>query len=139
MRLTDPGLFFGWLQCDAVDPADVKALAAAVKRAAQAYKTPEFSKMIKAGMAQDLSWKVGWSPTWLLSAAEFILKRIAQLVGFGCRHVYTYRDPPGFGRMYCSDCRWREAKKDKRAMKLHPRNWPTLPHLDDMCHAALLF
>ncbi len=45
-------------QCETVDPEDVKALATAVKKALKVYRTPSFKKMIKACMAQDLSWKV---------------------------------------------------------------------------------
>ena len=46
------------LQCETVDPVDVEALAATVKKAVTSYGTPAFSKMIRACMAQDLSWKV---------------------------------------------------------------------------------
>lgn len=46
------------LQCETVDPVDVEALAATVKKAVTSYGSPAFSKMIKACMAQDLSWKV---------------------------------------------------------------------------------
>ena len=45
-------------QCEEVDPSDVSALVAAVGRAVKLYGTPTYYKMVKAGMAQDLSWKV---------------------------------------------------------------------------------
>jgi hypothetical protein len=45
-------------QCEAVDPADVTAIATSVKRALAAYGTPALKEMIQNGMAQDLSWKV---------------------------------------------------------------------------------
>ncbi|CAM6022266.1 unnamed protein product [Sphagnum balticum] len=45
------------VDCETVDPEDVKALATAVKKALKVYQTPSFKKMIKACMAQDLSWK----------------------------------------------------------------------------------
>ena len=41
-----------------MDPSDVSALVAAVGRAVKLYGTPTYYKMVKAGMAQDLSWKV---------------------------------------------------------------------------------
>uniref|UniRef100_A0A2N9I3P6 Starch synthase catalytic domain-containing protein n=1 Tax=Fagus sylvatica TaxID=28930 RepID=A0A2N9I3P6_FAGSY len=47
------------VECDAVDPADVTAVATSVKRALTTYGTPAFTEIIKNGMAQDLSWKVG--------------------------------------------------------------------------------
>ncbi|KAK9724906.1 hypothetical protein RND81_05G107300 [Saponaria officinalis] len=43
--------------CDAVDPADVNAVATAVKRAVATYGTPAFKQMILNCMAQDFSWK----------------------------------------------------------------------------------
>lgn len=46
-------------QCDAVDPADVTAVATTVERALTTYGTPAFTEMIKNCMAQELSWKVG--------------------------------------------------------------------------------
>lgn len=49
---------FDAFQCDAVDPADVTAIATSVKRALAAYGTPALKEMIQNGMAQDLSWKV---------------------------------------------------------------------------------
>ncbi|KAK9280287.1 hypothetical protein L1049_013975 [Liquidambar formosana] len=45
------------VECDAVDPADVTAVATTVKRALAVYGTPAFAEMIKNCMAQDLSWK----------------------------------------------------------------------------------
>jgi granule-bound starch synthase len=48
-----------FLQCDAVDPADVTAVATTVKRALTTYGTPAFTELIKNCMAQELSWKVG--------------------------------------------------------------------------------
>ncbi|XP_002974509.2 granule-bound starch synthase 1b, chloroplastic/amyloplastic [Selaginella moellendorffii] len=45
------------VHCDTIDPLDVVALAATVKRATRAYKTPSFRTMIQACMSQDLSWK----------------------------------------------------------------------------------
>lgn len=45
------------VDCEKVDPVDVKALSATVKRAVKSYGTPAFSKMIRTCMAQDLSWK----------------------------------------------------------------------------------
>lgn len=47
-----------FLQCDAVDPADVAAVAKGVKRAIATYGTPALKEMIQNCMAQDLSWKV---------------------------------------------------------------------------------
>lgn len=46
------------LQCDAVDPADVNAIATTVKRALAAYGTPALKEIIQNCMALDLSWKV---------------------------------------------------------------------------------
>lgn len=46
-------------QCEAVDPADVTAVATNVKRAVATYGTPAFTEIIQNCMAQDLSWKVG--------------------------------------------------------------------------------
>ncbi|KAL9240584.1 hypothetical protein vseg_014785 [Gypsophila vaccaria] len=43
--------------CDAVDPADVNAVAATVKRAVATYGTPAFHQMVLNCMAQDFSWK----------------------------------------------------------------------------------
>ncbi|KAK7349375.1 hypothetical protein VNO77_06698 [Canavalia gladiata] len=45
------------VECDAVDPADVDAIAKTVKRALAVHGTPAFAEMIKNCMAQDLSWK----------------------------------------------------------------------------------
>ncbi|XXG76215.1 hypothetical protein AAC387_Pa08g0617 [Persea americana] len=45
------------VDCEAVDPADVEAVAATIKRALNVYGTPAFTEMINNCMAQDLSWK----------------------------------------------------------------------------------
>ncbi|XP_077234141.1 granule-bound starch synthase 1, chloroplastic/amyloplastic-like [Tasmannia lanceolata] len=45
------------VDCEAVDPADVTAVATTVKRALGVYGTSAFTEMIKKCMAQDLSWK----------------------------------------------------------------------------------
>ncbi|XP_061336467.1 granule-bound starch synthase 1, chloroplastic/amyloplastic-like [Gastrolobium bilobum] len=45
------------VECEAVDPADVDALAKNVIRALAVYGTQAFTEMIKNCMAQDLSWK----------------------------------------------------------------------------------
>lgn len=45
------------VECDAVDPADVSALAKTVKRALATYGTPVQAEMISNAMALDLSWK----------------------------------------------------------------------------------
>ncbi|KAI4371912.1 hypothetical protein MLD38_010208 [Melastoma candidum] len=45
------------LDCDAVDPADVSAIARTVMRALAIYGTPAIKEMIMNCMAQDLSWK----------------------------------------------------------------------------------
>ncbi|XP_040988598.1 granule-bound starch synthase 1, chloroplastic/amyloplastic-like isoform X2 [Juglans microcarpa x Juglans regia] len=45
------------VKCDAVDPADVNAIATTVKRALATYGTPALKEMIQNCMAQDLSWK----------------------------------------------------------------------------------
>ncbi|KAJ1390635.1 Starch synthase, catalytic domain [Sesbania bispinosa] len=45
------------VECDAVDPVDVDAVAKTVKRALAVYGTQAFTEMIKNCMAQDLSWK----------------------------------------------------------------------------------
>ncbi|CAJ1950543.1 unnamed protein product [Sphenostylis stenocarpa] len=45
------------VECEAVDAADVNAIAKTVKRALTMYGTPAFTEMIKNCMAQDLSWK----------------------------------------------------------------------------------
>ncbi|KAI4355306.1 hypothetical protein L6164_004094 [Bauhinia variegata] len=45
------------VECDAVDPADVAALAKTVIRALAVYGTLAFAEMIRNCMAQDLSWK----------------------------------------------------------------------------------
>ncbi|KAJ4728024.1 Starch synthase, chloroplastic/amyloplastic [Melia azedarach] len=45
------------VECDAVDPADVTAVATAVKRALATYSTQVLTEMIQNCMAQDLSWK----------------------------------------------------------------------------------
>ncbi|XP_043715780.1 granule-bound starch synthase 1, chloroplastic/amyloplastic-like [Telopea speciosissima] len=51
------------VECDAVDPVDVTAVATTVKRALEMYGTPALKGMIVKGMAQDLSWK-GPSKEW---------------------------------------------------------------------------
>ncbi|GAB4835056.1 hypothetical protein Ancab_033324 [Ancistrocladus abbreviatus] len=43
--------------CNAVDPADVAAVARGVKKALSTYATPAMREMIQNCMAQDLSWK----------------------------------------------------------------------------------
>ncbi|KAL4651231.1 hypothetical protein ACB092_01G144400 [Castanea dentata] len=45
------------VECDAVDPADVTAVATNVKRALATFGTPVFKEMIQNCMAQDFSWK----------------------------------------------------------------------------------
>ncbi|KAK2649956.1 hypothetical protein Ddye_017445 [Dipteronia dyeriana] len=45
------------VECEAVDPADVTAVAKTVKRALATYDTPALAEMIQNCMAQDLSWK----------------------------------------------------------------------------------
>lgn len=45
------------VDCDAVDPRDVDAVARTVKRAIRVYRTDQFVQMIQNCMAQDLSWK----------------------------------------------------------------------------------
>ncbi|XP_010248286.1 PREDICTED: granule-bound starch synthase 1, chloroplastic/amyloplastic-like, partial [Nelumbo nucifera] len=45
------------VDCDAVDPADVNAVATSIKRALKTHGTPALTQMIKTCMAQDLSWK----------------------------------------------------------------------------------
>ncbi|KAI9173586.1 hypothetical protein LWI28_003399 [Acer negundo] len=45
------------VDCDAVDPADVDAIAVTVERALATYGTPALKEMIQNCMAQDLSWK----------------------------------------------------------------------------------
>ncbi|PSS04497.1 Granule-bound starch synthase [Actinidia chinensis var. chinensis] len=45
------------VECETVDPADVKALATNVKRAIKTYGTPALTEMVQNCMAQDLSWK----------------------------------------------------------------------------------
>ncbi|XP_044493674.1 granule-bound starch synthase 1, chloroplastic/amyloplastic-like [Mangifera indica] len=45
------------VECDAVDPADVSAVATGVKRALATYGTEALTEMITNCMAQDLSWK----------------------------------------------------------------------------------
>ncbi|KAK7854189.1 granule-bound starch synthase 1 [Quercus suber] len=45
------------VECEAVDPADVTAVATNVKRALTTYGTPAFTEIIQNCMAQDLSWK----------------------------------------------------------------------------------
>ena len=45
------------VECEAVDPADVNAVAKTVKRALATYGTPALKEMILNCMAQDLSWK----------------------------------------------------------------------------------
>lgn len=45
------------VDCEAVDPADVAAIATTVKRALATYGTPALIEIIQNCMAQDLSWK----------------------------------------------------------------------------------
>ncbi|KAI8569921.1 hypothetical protein RHMOL_Rhmol02G0315400 [Rhododendron molle] len=45
------------VDCEAVDPADVAAIATTVKRVLATYGTPALIEMIQNCMAQDLSWK----------------------------------------------------------------------------------
>ncbi|KAM4105266.1 hypothetical protein ACJW30_06G219200 [Castanea mollissima] len=45
------------VECEAVDPADVTAVATNAKRAIATYGTPAFTEIIQNCMAQDLSWK----------------------------------------------------------------------------------
>ncbi|XP_075671797.1 granule-bound starch synthase 1, chloroplastic/amyloplastic-like [Castanea sativa] len=45
------------VECEAVDTADVTAVATNVKRAIATYGTPAFTEIIQNCMAQDLSWK----------------------------------------------------------------------------------
>ncbi|QCE02490.1 granule-bound starch synthase 1, chloroplastic/amyloplastic-like [Vigna unguiculata] len=45
------------VECEAVDAADVDAIAKTVTRALAVYGTPAFTEMIQNCMAQDLSWK----------------------------------------------------------------------------------
>ncbi|XP_015948071.1 granule-bound starch synthase 1, chloroplastic/amyloplastic [Arachis duranensis] len=45
------------VECEAVDPSDVDAIAKTVKRALAVYGTGAFTEIIKNCMAQDLSWK----------------------------------------------------------------------------------
>ncbi|KAI3711498.1 hypothetical protein L2E82_41623 [Cichorium intybus] len=45
------------VECDTVDPVDVRALATTVTRALSVYGTPAFSEMIQNCMDQELSWK----------------------------------------------------------------------------------
>eukprot|EP00250_Pteridium_aquilinum_P007324 c17067_g1_i1 orf=268-2106(+) len=45
------------VNCEEVDPTDVEAFVTTVLRAVKTYGTPSFTKMVKACMAQDLSWK----------------------------------------------------------------------------------
>lgn len=51
------------VECDAVDPTDVAAVAMTIKRALGTYDTPVMDEMIQNCMAQDLSWK-GPSKLW---------------------------------------------------------------------------
>ncbi|XP_058105004.1 granule-bound starch synthase 1, chloroplastic/amyloplastic-like isoform X2 [Magnolia sinica] len=46
------------VDCEAVDPVDVTAVATTIKRALSVYGTPAFTEMIDNCMAQDLSWKI---------------------------------------------------------------------------------
>lgn len=61
------------VECEMVDPADVKALATNVTRALTTYGTPAFKEMIQNCMAQELSWK-GPAKLWetLLLSMEVI-------------------------------------------------------------------
>lgn len=45
------------VECEAVDPVDVTAVATNVKRGLTTYGTPAFTEIIQNCMAQDLSWK----------------------------------------------------------------------------------
>ena len=45
------------VDCEEVDPVDVKKLAEGVKRAIRVHGTPAFEQMIQTCMALDLSWK----------------------------------------------------------------------------------
>ncbi|KAG0556017.1 hypothetical protein KC19_11G019700 [Ceratodon purpureus] len=45
------------VDCEMVDPEDVTRLSDTVKRAIKVYGTPQFKKMIRTCMGQDLSWK----------------------------------------------------------------------------------
>lgn len=45
------------VDCEEVDPADVTAIAKAVKRALKVYGTPAFATMVQNCMDQDFSWK----------------------------------------------------------------------------------
>ncbi|GLJ54318.1 hypothetical protein SUGI_1165590 [Cryptomeria japonica] len=45
------------VECEEVDPADVAAIAKAVKRAIKVYGTPAFATMVQNCMDQDFSWK----------------------------------------------------------------------------------
>ncbi|CAB4304150.1 unnamed protein product [Prunus armeniaca] len=45
------------VECEVVDPADVRAIATTVTRALGTYGTPAFTEIIGNCMAQDLSWK----------------------------------------------------------------------------------
>ena len=45
------------VECDAVDPVDVAAVATNVRRALEVYDTPAMTEMIQNCMAEDLSWK----------------------------------------------------------------------------------
>ncbi|KAL9275014.1 Granule-bound starch synthase 1, chloroplastic/amyloplastic-like protein [Drosera capensis] len=45
------------VECEAIDPADVTALATTVKRALATHGTPAFKEMLQNCMAQELSWK----------------------------------------------------------------------------------
>ncbi|KAB1215553.1 Granule-bound starch synthase 1, chloroplastic/amyloplastic [Morella rubra] len=51
------------VECEAVDPVDVTAIATTVQRALATYGTPAAKEMIQNCMAQDLSWK-GPSKLW---------------------------------------------------------------------------
>lgn len=51
------------VDCEEVDPKDVKTLATGVAKAVAVYGTPKFDKMILSCMEQDLSWK-GPAKTW---------------------------------------------------------------------------
>ncbi|XP_031496814.1 granule-bound starch synthase 1b, chloroplastic/amyloplastic-like [Nymphaea colorata] len=45
------------VNCEAVDPADIRALANSVRRSLAIYRTPAHEEMIQNCMAQDFSWK----------------------------------------------------------------------------------
>ncbi|KAK7857845.1 granule-bound starch synthase 1 [Quercus suber] len=60
------------VECEAVDPADVTAVATNVKRALTTYGTPAFTEIIQNCMAQDLSWKNKISPMATVAGSNFV-------------------------------------------------------------------